>query len=607
MTTRADMVLHGTPDATADARRLLAGRLSAELVSGGLRDIRYDGHEVLRAIDYVVRDRDWGTCDLTVTGLEIDETQAGFSIRYAAGCTAADGTSLHLRAHIEGAADGTLSFTVDATPHGAFETNRTGFCVLHPIEGVAGAPVRVTHTDGTTQEARFPDLIEPWQPFKDIRALDHSPAPGLWATCRMEGDTFEMEDQRAWSDASYKTYVRPLRLPWPYRLTPDLPLRQSVTLTVRRSVEAVPKSRPDIVSIRLGERLPTHMPPIGVAISPGEIGDMDATRDALAELNPQSLLLTYEPGIGHGAAELARLAMLAEAVPEAERVLEFVVPTSGPLGRAFDAAAAAVRQCGLAPHAVAALADVDRQSTPPGSAWPPCPPLEDIYAEARRAFPGVLIGGGMFSYFTELNRKRVPAALLDFVTHATCPIVHAADDRSVMQTLEAIPYITRSTRSFIGTAAYRLGPTTIGMRQNPYGFRTMPNPDGRRIAMAHDDPRGRTAFGAAWLVGYAARFAGTSLQCWTAGSLGGPRGAILPDGGRTPAFAVLATLASLAGRPRIALKSDAPERVDGFAVPNTDGSTVLWLANLTADVQQVDLEGETATLAPYALLNRVDP
>ena len=114
-------------------------------------------------------------------------------------------------------------------------------------------------------------------------------------------------------------------------------------------------------------------------------------------------------------------------------------------------------------------------------------------------------------------------------------------------------------------------------------------------------------FGAAWLVGYAARLAGTSLQCWTAGSLGGPRGAILPDGGKTPAFAVLATLASLAGRPRIALKSDAPERVDGFAVPNTDGSTVLWLANLTADVQQVDLEGETATLAPYAVLNRVDP
>ena len=50
MTTRDDMALRGP---TADGPRLLAGRLSAELVSGGLRDIRYDGHEVLRAIDYV--------------------------------------------------------------------------------------------------------------------------------------------------------------------------------------------------------------------------------------------------------------------------------------------------------------------------------------------------------------------------------------------------------------------------------------------------------------------------------------------------------------------------------------------------------------------------
>ena len=37
----------------------------------------------------------------------------------------------------------------------------------------------------------------------------------------------------------------------------------------------------------------------------------------------------------------------------------------------------------------------------------------------------------MLSYFTELNRKPVPADLLDFVSHCTCPIVHAADDLSV--------------------------------------------------------------------------------------------------------------------------------------------------------------------------------
>ena len=53
-------------------------------------------------------------------------------------------------------------------------------------------------------ETQLPDLIEPWQPFKSIRAITHSVRPGV-RECRMEGDMFEMEDQRNWSDASYKT------------------------------------------------------------------------------------------------------------------------------------------------------------------------------------------------------------------------------------------------------------------------------------------------------------------------------------------------------------------------------------------------------------------
>ena len=37
-----------------------------------------------------------------------------------------------------------------------------------------------------------------------------------WGTYNPEIHIFEMEDQRNWTDASYKTCVRPLALPWPY-------------------------------------------------------------------------------------------------------------------------------------------------------------------------------------------------------------------------------------------------------------------------------------------------------------------------------------------------------------------------------------------------------
>ncbi|MGO8426241.1 hypothetical protein ACC772_40330, partial [Rhizobium ruizarguesonis] len=76
-------------------------------------------------------------------------------------------------------------------------------------------------------------------------------------------------------------------------------------------------------------------------------------------------------------------------------------------------------------------------------------------------------------YCTERNRKRVPDGQRDFVSHCTNPIVHAADDRSVMQTLEALPFITRSVRAIYGDKTYLSGPSTIPMRQNPYVSRTM--------------------------------------------------------------------------------------------------------------------------------------
>ena len=51
----------------------------------------------------------------------------------------------------------------------------------------------------------------------------------------MNGDVFEMEDQRNWSDASYKTYVRPLSLPWPYVMEQGVVNRQSVELSIERN------------------------------------------------------------------------------------------------------------------------------------------------------------------------------------------------------------------------------------------------------------------------------------------------------------------------------------------------------------------------------------
>ena len=121
----------------------------------------------------------------------------------------------------------------------------------------------------------------------------------------------------------------------------------------------------------------------------------------------------------------------------------------------------------------------------------------------------------MVTFFPELNRKRPPLDKLDFVSHSLCPIVHAADDHSVMETLEVILHIIRSARAIIGDADYRIGPSTIAMRHNPYGQRTFPNQDLNRLCMADNDPRHHAAFGAAYVIGLATALADSGVTVWT--------------------------------------------------------------------------------------------
>ena len=346
-----------------------------------------------------------------------------------------------------------------AEPLTAFLTARCGFAVLHPIDGVAGQRAIIEHVDGSQEEATFPELILPAQPFKNIRAIHHWVTPVITARCRLNGDVFEMEDQRNWSDASYKTYVRPLALPWPYVMEQGVINRQSVELDIKRSEGSSPQpanrqagNDKAPVRVTVGD-LEGTFPGIGVSIHPDLIPEALAHPALLNSLRPQLLLFHFDPTVGHGASHLRGFADIARRVPavdKTESVLELVLPAERSVRDELFGVAEMAAAAGLTLAGVLVSPAVDRKSTLPGGTWPPCPPLAEVYQAAREAFPGIAIGGGTLSYFTELNRKRPPVELLDFVSHCTCPIVHAADDLSVMESLEALPHIARSTRAIIG-------------------------------------------------------------------------------------------------------------------------------------------------------------
>ena len=266
------------------------------------------------------------------------------------------------------------------------------------------------------------------------------------------------------------------------------------------------------------------MPRLGLSVLPEDAELALSVADIVKQAGPQHLNCRIDLRDAGWEEALPRYRELAQRVG-AEVVLEIIIPGAERPAAEIERAAAAVQAADLRPAAVVVTPAADLKSYPPGTPLPEgVPSWQEIIGATRAAFPRARIGGGMLSNFTELNRKRPPAELLDFVTHATSTLIHACDDRTVMENLETIGHIIRSTQAFSGDTAYRIGPAHIGNSFNPYGADYTPNPDNRRITMARIEPRHRGLFGAAWHLGYFSEVARGGVEAATMASPAGEFG-----------------------------------------------------------------------------------
>jgi len=253
-----------------------------------------------------------------------------------------------------------------------------------------------------------------------------------------------------------------------------------------------------------------------------------------------------------------------------------------------------VKRLGLRPEAVMLGVATDLWEAIPGRIAIDRPTL---FATAREVFPGSSLGGGSYGSFYLLNRHRPPVDLIDFVTHSTSCVVHAADDRSIMETLQTLPHQIRSARRFCGELPYCLGPVNIGLEFNPDGEIT-PNPRRQRIPMVSDDPRHRSLFGATWAAGYLAQAARLDVQRVTMGAMAGPFGVIDEDGIPYPMFHVIREFAAHAGHGVLVTDINAPDQVQAIAC-QSGPLRLVWLANLRdtpAKVRLSNLKGQARTM-----------
>ena len=610
--TNRGIKLFGTDEPAPERRLLTAGPVTATLENGQLRWIKIGESEAIRSIAFVVRDRNWSTPVPEISNLNIEEGSGGFKVTLDALCRTGDG-NIGWHGEFTGGSDGTIRCHGVAKPERDFLTGRTGFVILHPLSGVVGKPMKIEHVDGTIEQTTVPEQVVPDQPFFLVRAMTHEPMPGVMAHVRMEGDSWETEDHRNWTDASFKTYCRPLSLPYPYKIPAGTEVKHSVTLTFSGKLPAAPAKSSGAVTVQLGN-VEGRMPRVGLSVLPEDAAHALSVADLVRQAGPQHLNCRVDLR-SQGWDKLIPLYRDLSAKTGAETILEVIISGDVAPDTELRALAAAVGKSGLKPAAIVVTPAADLKSYPPGTPFPDnVPSWTDIAAAARKTFPGVRIGGGMLSNFTELNRKRPPKGVFDFITHATSALIHAADDRSVMETLESVGHIIRSTQAIIGGTPYRIGPSHIGNSFNPYGAAFTENPQNQRVTMARIEPRHRGLFGAAWHLGYISQVANGGVEAATMASPVGEFGLAYArldhaqpwfdsaaDAKFYPLFHVIRGLSAAAGLPHIEARSSDTERLRCVAWLEAQ-SVHLWLANL----QDTDLEVKLEGFATKASLSTLD-
>ncbi len=191
--------------------RLKAGQLDLIYQAGDLRYIRFGNVELIRRIYMAVRDLNWNTIPGVISNLSIQAGEDAFSISFTSSHRSND-LDFSWQARIEGDKQGKISYTLDGTANSTFRYCRIGFCILHPLRECAGRPYRAETPDGAIT-GTLPVLVEPQRFEGDFEAplfpscssLAVSLENGATIQSRFEGDLFEMEDQRNWTDGSFKT------------------------------------------------------------------------------------------------------------------------------------------------------------------------------------------------------------------------------------------------------------------------------------------------------------------------------------------------------------------------------------------------------------------
>ncbi len=597
---------YGRDEPPARIRRFAAGPLSFELVGVDVRAIRWGSVELLDRLYMSVRDQNWDTIGASISKLRVEQPPDGpLTITFRARNRAA-AIDLEWQGTITASSSGTISYAMRGTARSAFRYCRIGFCLLHSEAAAAGRAYRA-ETPGGVVAGVLPRLIGP-QTIVDGVELPLFPAcsslsvetAGATATATFEGSLFVMEDQRNWTDASFKTCCTG-GAGYPYPAAAGQAFAQRVTITADA---AQPPARPAtagrgatrIHRLELDEQPDGAWPAIGLGL-PGAGSPRLTPRQLarLADLGLDHLRLDLHLAAPDWPGQLAAAVATARAAGTNLELALFADPgTLQWLDRLARLLSELPGDDGPRLARILALEEGRAGNHATSPAW-----LAGVKARLEPFLGPVPMAGGTDGDFAELNRERPAYPAGDGTSYSINPQVHAFDEASLAETLATQATTVRTAREF-AAGPLIVSPISLRQRFNPSATEAPPRPAPGTLP-ASVDRRQMSLFGAGWTLGSIASLTaagGSSLTYYEAagwrGVMGAGNGPPAPwpfralGSGVFPLFHVLADLAGRTVSLPVRLVSDAPAEVVGLAIRHGPAVRVL-VANLGPSMAEVSV------------------
>jgi len=485
-----------------------------------LRNIKYNNIEILKLISFLVRDKNWNNYspEIIKTSSYNKDQQLHFEFDLKYG----DVEQLEVKLLLS-IGSNSVKLIANGKFLTDFWTNRIGFNLLLPLDGVVKQQVIVSKSDQTTETLKYTLIIQPDQPMVKFNNLLYEMFDSIALNIRFDGIHFEMEDQRNWGDASYKIYSGSLLDPFPYKENKNSAFHQEIEITVREknnSLETI--SNQNIIPLNIQEEY--AMPKIGIKVD-NETNGIDIVNvDFVYHLVDFERNTESKPNFNNLPIYLVALIDHTKKVKDIVKDIKDYILSNK-----------------ISVDKILICPKIYLNSFQPAGEWPSVPKLGDYYKEAKIQLPDVHIFSGMVTNFTELNRKK-PDGKFDGINFSFTPIVHDASDYGVLDTPNSLKYILHSVNNFSKDTPIHIGPMTLGMHFNPYGEKLAANIDQVRLEMTDFDPRHDSLIGLNWTIAVFAETLSKNTKFITIASLKGVHGILTESNQKRPLFYIYEVL-----------------------------------------------------------------